>query len=62
MFSRVIKIAIGVNKTVEKVNTIPLLGFINDIPEVVIANPDPQKSSVIIKSTCFSFNDLSFFL
>ena len=37
MFSFVIKIAKDVNKAVYLVNTIPMLGFINDIVEVVLA-------------------------
>ena len=40
MHSLVIKIAILVNKAVEEVNTIPMLGFCNDIVEVLIADPD----------------------
>ena len=43
-----IEIARDVSKAVELVNTIPMLGFINDIVEVVIAEPDPNKISVII--------------
>ena len=44
----VISTAIDVNRAVELVNTIPMLGFSNDNVEVVIADPDPNKSSVII--------------
>ena len=40
-----IRIAIDVNKAVELVNTIPMLGLINDIVEVPIADPDPQNFS-----------------
>ena len=42
-----------VNKAVELVNTIPMLGFINDVVDVLIAAPDPNKISVIIKKTFF---------
>ena len=42
------KIAGDVNKAVEEVNTIPTLGFIKDIVEVPIADPDPTIISVII--------------
>ena len=62
MYSLVIKIAILVNKAVEEVNTIPILGFNNDIVEVPIADPDPTNISVIINNTFFLFKDLYFFL
>ena len=62
MNSLVIKIAILVNKAVEEVKTIPMLGLINDIVEVLIADPDPTKLSVIINYTFFLFNDLYFAL
>ena len=48
-----IKIARDVNKAVEKVNTIPMLGFINDIVDAEIAYPDPIKISVIINTIFF---------
>ena len=51
-----------VNKAVEEVNTIPMLGFINDIVEVPIADPEPTIISVIINKIFFLFNDLYFFL
>ena len=51
MYSLVIKIAIIVERTVEEVITLPLLGLINNIVEVVIADPDPDKTSVIIRIT-----------
>ena len=44
MFSFVIKIARDVSKAVEEVNTIPMLGFINDIADVEIADPDSIKT------------------
>ena len=62
IYSFVIKIAIDVNKAVEEVNTIPMLGFINDIVEVPIADPDPIKISVTINRIFFLFNHLYFFL
>ena len=49
-----IRIAIDVNKAVELDNTMPMLGLINDIVEVLIADPDPIKISVI--------NNITFFL
>ena len=57
-----IKIARDVNKAVEEVNTIPMVGFINDIVDVEIADPDPIKFSVIIDNTFFLFKLLYFFL
>ena len=48
-----IKIAKDVNKAVELVNTIPVLGLTNDIVEVLIADPDPIKISVIFNNTFF---------
>ena len=48
-----IRIAILVNKAVEEVNTIPILGFSKDIVEVPIADQDPTKISVIINNTLF---------
>ena len=43
MYSFVIKIAMYVRSAVELVKTIPVLGWIIDIVEVVIADPDPKK-------------------
>ena len=60
--SLVIKIAILVNKAVELVKTIPMLGFNNDIVEVPIADPDPTNISVAFNITFFLFKDLYFFL
>ena len=57
-----IKIVILVNKTVEEVNTIPILGFSNDIVEVPIADPDATNTSVIFNDTFFLFKDFYFFL
>ena len=51
-----IRIAIDVNKAVELVITIPMLGLINDIVEVPKADPDPHKISVIINNTFFLFH------
>ena len=53
MYSLVIKIAIVDNKAVEEVKTLPMLGLINDIVDVEIADPDPIKFSVIINNTFF---------
>ena len=53
-----IKIARDVNKAVEVVITIPMLGFINDIVDVKIADPPPIKISPIINNIFFLFNDL----
>ena len=50
-----------VNRAVEEVNTIPMLGFMSDIVEVVLALPDPIKISVIYKTTFFFFQFLKFF-
>ena len=50
-----INIAIDVNRAVEEVNTITMLEFFNDIVEVLIADPDPIKSSVIRNNVFFSF-------
>ena len=62
MYSFVIKIAIDVNKAVELVNTIPIVGFINDIVEVVIVDPDPNYIPVIYENNFFLFKLLHFFL
>ena len=53
-----INIARDVNKAVDQVNTIPMLGFINDIVEVPIANPDPTNISVIKNHIFFLSKDL----
>ena len=50
MFSLVIKKAILVKRADEEVTTIPMLGFIKDIVDVDIADPDPIKFSVIINN------------
>ena len=42
-----------VNKAVEEVNTIPILGFNIDSVEVPNTDPDPTKISVIINNTFF---------
>ena len=42
-----------VKKAEELVSTIPMLGFINDIVDVEIADPDPIKISLIINNTFF---------
>ena len=62
MFSFVIKIAINVKRAVELVNTIRMLGFNNDIVEIPIADPDPNKFSVIINNTFFFLRIFYFFL
>ena len=54
-----IKIAIDVNRAVELVNTIPMLVFINDIVEMLIADPDPNNISQIINNTFFYLNFFS---
>ena len=56
-----IKIARDVNKAVEEVINIPMLGFINHIVEVEIADPDPIRISVIINNTFFLFKLLDSF-
>ena len=53
MYSFVIKIARDVSKAVEEVNNVPTLGFINDIVDVEIADPDPIKISAIINNIFF---------
>ena len=57
-----IKIARDVNKAVEEVNTMPMLGFINDIVDVETADPDPIKISLINNRIFLLFNDLYLFL
>ena len=61
MYSLVIKTAMDVRRAVELVKNLPILGFINDIVEVSIADPDPIKNSVIINNTFFLFKPLYFF-
>ena len=61
MYSIVIKIAIPVNEAVEEINTIPMLGLTNDIVEVLTANHDPIKISVIINNIFFLFKILYLF-
>ena len=53
MYSFVIKIAIDVNRAVEIVDTLQMLGFINDNVDVAFVHPDPSKISVIINSNLF---------
>ena len=60
--SLVIKIAKDVNKAVQLVITIPMLGFKIDIVEVPVADSDPIKISVIKNNTFFLFKLLYFFL
>ena len=57
-----INIARDVNKAVEEVSNIPMLGFINDIVDFEIADPDPIRISVIIINIFFLFIDLHIFL
>ena len=57
-----INIARDVNKAVEDVSTIPMLGFINDIIDIHIALPLPINISVIINKAFFLFKLLFFFL
>ena len=57
-----IKKARDVNKAVELVNTILMLGFINDIADVETALLLPTKVSVINNITFFLFKLLYFFL
>ena len=57
-----ISIARDVNKAVEEVNTIPMLGSINDIVLVEIALPDPISISDTNNNTFFNLNfSISFF-
>ena len=50
-----IKIAIDVRRAVELVITIPMLGFYNDIVEVIIAHPDLFKNSMKFNNTFLLF-------
>ena len=56
------KIAKNVNKAVLLFSTIPTLGLNNDIVEIVIADPEPTKISVVTNSTFSLFNRLYFLL
>ena len=60
MYSFVIMIAMDVNRAELLVKTTPMLGFINDIVLVEIADPDPTKISVIISNIFFLFKFLFF--
>ena len=51
-----------VNRAELLVKTTHILGFINDIVEVPIADPDPIKISVISSNFFFLFKLLYFFL
>ena len=61
MYSFGIKIAKEVNRAGEEVNTIPKLGLISDIAEVLIFVPEPIKISVIINKNFFLFFGCYFF-
>ena len=54
--------AILVNEAVVDDITKPTLGFSIDNVEVAIADPDPNKISVIINKTFFLLRDSFFFL
>ena len=56
IYSFAIKIAIDVRRAVELVNTIPMLGLINDLVKLVIVDPDPNINSLIINNTFFFLN------
>ena len=62
MYLLVISFAIDVKRAVEEVKTLPILEFITDIVEVLIAGPDPIKNSVIIINTFLLIKLLYFFL
>ena len=53
MYSVVIKIAVDVNKAVELVNAILMLGLIIEVMELPTGDPDPIKNSVIINNVFF---------
>ena len=55
LFSFVIKIPRDVNKAVEEVSTKPMLGFINDLVDVEIADRDPINNSVMITNFCLLY-------
>ena len=50
MHSLVIKTAMDVKSALELVNTIPMLGFLNDSVEIVTAHPDPNEISAKINN------------
>ena len=54
--------AIDVKKGVELVTTIAMLGLIEDIVELLIADPDHNKIAVITNTTFVLFKLLYFFL
>ena len=62
MSSFVTKMAMDLRRAVELVNITRMLGLFNDIVEVLMADLDPNDSSVIINNTFIFFNDLYFFL
>ena len=64
MYSFVIRVAIDINKAVELINTIPMLGLNNDFVETFFLDPDPNKKTyVIFFNVTFSlFKLLYFFL
>ena len=51
-----------VSKAVKEVITLPKLGLIIERAEVVETDPEPNKTSVIIKNTFFLFKLLYFLL
>ena len=53
MSSSVINITKLVIGAIEEFNTIAMLGFPNEIMEVVIVGPNPNKVSVIVNNTFF---------
>ena len=61
MYSFVVKIALDVKRAVELVNATPLLGISIDNVEVVTADPDPNKISLLNNITFFLFIFLYFF-
>ena len=62
MSSLMTKIAIDVNRAVNLVNTIQMLGFFKDIFEVDRADPDSSNISVINNNTFFLYKLFYFFL
>ena len=58
----VIKIAIYAGRARKLIITIPMLGFINDMVDITIADPDPIENSVTIKNFFFLFNDFCAYL
>ena len=53
LYSFVFKMAILINRVVGEVNKKPMLGLTRDKVEVVIADPEPNKTSVIINIIFF---------